>query len=166
MCKEIQLTQNQLTIVDEWNYDLNENKWFAHKAKHQNTYYAWRNETVNGKQITIKMHSIIIERMDLVVPYGYVIDHVDRNGLNNLEENLRVITYSQSCINRRKQINCNNKYKGVIKKGKDKYQAYINYKGERKNLGVYYSEEYAAYIRDCHAKIYFGECAVLNFPNE
>ena len=58
--KEIQLTQGQVALVDDEDFErLNQYKWCA--DKHRNTYYAHRRgPTINGKQTKIKMHHLII----------------------------------------------------------------------------------------------------------
>ena len=66
------------------------------------------------------------------IPEGYVIDHIDRNKLNNKRENLRLVTQSENCYNRTA--------KGYYKVGK-KYAARIMVKGKRVKLGNYDKKE-------------------------
>lgn len=48
-----------------------------------------------------------------VVPDGYVIDHENRNPLDNRRGNLRLLTYTQNAANRTKMDNASSKYYGV-----------------------------------------------------
>lgn len=93
---------------------------------------------------------------------GFVIDHINRNKLDNRYENLRVITAKENSYNRTKSNNSNNKYKGVIKRG-NKYVASISKDGKRHEIGGFETEEDAANAYDMMAQELFGEFAGLNF---
>jgi hypothetical protein len=157
--KLIPLTQGKFVQVDDWNYDkLMEHKWFAHKDK--NTYYAQRQIKINkNKQKTISMHNIIMH-----TPIGQEVDHIDGDGLNCLEENMRNCTHANNCMNRK--YGGTSKYTGVSKYRGNKFQAQISNKGKKIFLGYHNNEEDAARAYDKAAKKYFGEFAHLNFPNE
>ena len=96
---------------------------------------------------------------------GYVIDHINRNKLDNRFENLRVITARENSYNRTKSISSNNKYKGVIKRG-NKFVASITKDGNRKEISGFDTEEDAARMYDMMAEELFGEFAGLNFINK
>jgi len=72
-------------------------------------------------------------------PNGMVIDHKDRNGLNNRRENLRVCTHSENIRNsRRVKRSETSPSKGVNKrltKNGFKYQAMIRFSGKNYKLG-------------------------------
>lgn len=64
MTKEIQLTQDQVSLVDDADYEWL-NQWQWHAVRSGNTFYAARYETTkNGKQRLILMHEEIMERMN------------------------------------------------------------------------------------------------------
>lgn len=96
---------------------------------------------------------------------GYVIDHINRNKLDNRLENLRVITAKENSYNRTKSKSSNNKYKGVIKRG-NKYVASITKDGIKKEITGIETEEDAAKIYDMMAEELFGEFAGLNFSKK
>ena len=103
--KEIKLTQGKVALVDDEDYeDLNKYKWYANKDK--NTFYAMRNEIINGKSRTVMMHRKIMNNN-----YNLLTDHIDGNGLNNCKSNLRIVTNRQNSQNR--HINKSSKYVGV-----------------------------------------------------
>lgn len=150
--KEIKLTQGQVALVDDDDYNyLNQWKWCAHKSG--NTFYAER--TIYPEHKTIKMHWIIMNDFQ-----GNRIDHKDSNGLNNQRSNLRFCNKSQNCMNRK----YNNKtgYSGVYKV-KQCFQASIRVNKKNISLGYYKSLEDAARARDEGSIKYFGEFANLNF---
>ena len=157
--KKIQLTKDQVALVDDWNYEeLNSRNWFAQWDKCTQSYYACRHVKVNGKQYRISMHSQIAKP-----PQGMVTDHINRNPLDNREENLRVCTKSQNQCNRAKNRNSTTGYKGVFV-DHTKWTARIRFEGKAKRLGTFSSPEDAARAYDLEAKKIHGEFAVLNFP--
>jgi hypothetical protein len=97
---------------------------------------------------------------------GKVIDHRNREGLDNRKSNLRIATRSQNNCNR-KQKKGTSKYRGVCWNEKHKkWRAYISFNGIYKSLGYFENEEEAGRAYDEAAKIYHGEFATLNFNEE
>ncbi len=106
------------------------------------------------------MHQAIITN----VPDGMDIDHRDRDGLNNQDENLRLCSRSQNKQNQGKYKNNTSGYKGVCwGEKRKKWRAYIFASGKQIYLGFYETPEIAARAYDEAAKKYFGEFAVINF---
>ena len=134
--KEIQLTQGQVALVDDENFErLNQFKWHAVKGK--KIIYARRNSiTINGKQHGIYMHHEIIGRP----PKGFEVDHRNGQGLNNQQYNLRFVTRRQN------QQNLHNKSKGsrfpgvYWHKRLKKWKSQIEINGHRKHLGYFVNE--------------------------
>jgi len=94
---------------------------------------------------------------------GYVIDHINRNKLDNRLENLRIITQKENSYNRSKNINSSNKYKGVKKCGNNKFTACITKDSIKREIGGFETEEDAARAYDMMAEELFGEYAGKNF---
>jgi hypothetical protein len=93
---------------------------------------------------------------------GYVIDHINRNKLDNRLSNLRVITQKENSYNRSKSKSSQNKYKGVRKNGTT-YTAYICKDGIKKEIHGFKTEEEAAQVYDMMAEELYGEFAGKNF---
>ena len=93
---------------------------------------------------------------------GFVIDHINRNKLDNRLENLRVISARENSYNRTKSKSSNNNYKGVVKRG-NKYAASITKNGIRKEIGGFETEKDAAIMYDMMAEELFEEFAGKNF---
>jgi hypothetical protein len=104
------------------------------------------------------LHRFLLGRQEK----GLVIDHINRDRLDNRLSNLRVITSKENSYNRTKNSNSENKYKGVQKRG-DKFAAVICKDGIKKEIGGFLTEEDAARTYDMMAEELFGEFAGKNF---
>jgi hypothetical protein len=154
--KSIPLTQGMVAIVDDEDYDLvSQFKWFAKRWK-----YGWsaaRNlpRTMHGPRKTQRMHRLI-----LMVPEGFVVDHRDRDGLNNTRLNLRQATKGQNKMNAIKVITRRSIFKGVYPSG-PRWAARIGSNGVD-HLGIFKSETEAALAYNKAATKRYGEFARLN----
>lgn len=161
--RRIPLTQGKYAIVDSDDYyHLAKYKW--HAARRDGRFYAIRAvRTGNGKKRHIPMH-----RQVLKVAEGLLIDHINRNGLDNRRANLRPATPAQNVLNRTKfkKRTYGSKYKGVTyNRTKDLYQAQIQLNRKYIFLGFFQDEVRAAKAYDLAAKKYHGDFAALNFPD-
>jgi len=155
--KEIPLTQNQVALVDDEDFEeLNKFKWCAFKR--DNTFYAARASSRRmGERKLIFMHRVIIN-----TPDDMYTDHIDNNGLNNQRNNLRPCTNSQNQANREKHIEGTSEYKGLYyDKSRRSWQISITKDGERFQKRRK-SEVAAALSYNKMAIELFGEFANLN----
>ena len=120
--------------------------------------YAGRME--KGKLIF--MHREIVQ-----APEGRVVDHKNRNKLDNTRDNLRPFTHAENARNRSKPRGTTSQFRGVSHDKKaDKYQAQIHYHGRGHYIGYFTDEIEAARAHDTKAVQLFGEAAQVNFPKE
>jgi hypothetical protein len=161
--KEISLTQRKIALVDDENYErLMQHKW--HVMKNFNTFYANREVYVNGRRTSLQMHR---EILCLSHGDGRLVDHKNRNGLDNRKDNLRITTLFINSYNRKNNINNTSGYRGVycMKKGKYKYWGSgIGTAGINIYLGCFPDPISAALAYDRAAILYWGKDAILNFP--
>lgn len=172
--REIQLTQDKCTLVDDRNFEwLNKYKWFANKMG--NTFYTVRNITIQSqnkqknikrKQKTILMH-ILIKEKDLTrkLNINEEIHHINGNGLDNRRCNLQVVTRSQHKILGKKiRTKTSSIYKGVSwRKDCKMWTAQIRFNNKDIHLGYFKDETEAGKTYDEAALKYFGEFSRLNF---
>lgn len=153
----IPLTQGKFAIVDADDYGwLAKYKWYSYQDG--NTFYAFRRKGRKRRRST--MHREIMH-----APEGLLVDHKDRNGLNNRKSNLRLCSPAQNAWNRRPAPNCHSKYKGVTwHKHHNKWHVRIFGSGKNYYLGSFDDETEAALAYDRKAEEFFGEFAYLNFP--
>jgi len=153
--RKIPLTQNRFARVDPEDYAaLARYKWSA--ARQGRTIYAVRSE----KGVQIRMHRAIMK-----APKHLVCDHIDHDGANNTQRNLRLCTRRQNGKNQRRRTDGRSKYKGVSwHKGDRKWHARIYHDGRCHHLGAFTSEIEAARAYDRAARILHGPFASLNFP--
>lgn len=109
-------------------------------------------ETRIDKKIVL-LHRYILD----VLPDDFV-DHIDRNKLNNLNNNLRIVCASESSVNRGLQSNNTSGVTGVTwDKSRDKWKVSINMYNECYNLGRYDDLDEAVAVRLEAEKIYHRE---------
>jgi hypothetical protein len=148
-------------LVDDEDYVwLSQYRWNANVRKGQTYAYRWV-ERVGDKLILRSMHREIMG----AVP-GQVVDHRNRNGLDNRLENLRFCTNGQNAANGKKHRNgITSRFKGVAwDHDRDRWRAKIRVNGKTIHLGRFTDEVSAATAYDVGARKYFGEFARLNFP--
>lgn len=106
----------------------------------------------NGKRKVVRLHRLIAQTFLGDVDDTKYIDHLDRNKLNNVLENLRVVTPLESVLNR--GIWGKSKYKGAYYNEKRKdWRSQIRVDKKLINLGYYKTElecalAYNKYIED------------------
>ena len=152
--KRIPLTQGKFAIVDNEDFEwLNQWKWFAKKG--YSTFYAVRN--ISQSPYLIRMHRQIL---GLTKGDGKETDHINHNGLDNRQDNLRLCTHTQQQQNRQPQ-KVSSKFKGVgYHKKSEKWMARITYLSKRIYLGLFDTEKEAAKSYNKISNKLFGEFAL------
>lgn len=137
-------------------------RWTATTNRQSLTTYASRSirygPRSEGKSKKILMHRLIMgDEIQLV-------DHKNRNGLNNTRWNLRAATRRGNAINAVKvRIGKTSKYRGVsYDKTRGKWRSQINDRGKKCFIGYFESEELAAVAYNHEAMMRHGEFAITN----
>jgi hypothetical protein len=147
--KRIPLTQGKYAIVDDEDFaDLSKRKWCA--AKHGNTYYA---ESWDGAlHRNVSMHRLIMSP-----PHDKVIDHKNRDGLDNRRSNLRICTQRENMYNRAPTVNIRFDMTG---KRRRRWLVRIRH-GRRAFTKYCMTREEAVVVRNAQMKAMRGEFAVV-----
>lgn len=129
--KTIPLTNGKVAIVDNNDFDsLSMYKWRDING------YARTEWMIKYKRFRVKMHQMIIGKAS----DGFVIDHINRNRLDNRRSNLRFCTQKENTNNRNR-----NACKGYTKiKKYDRWQVQMSYKGKMRYFGLYGCREDAS----------------------
>ncbi len=151
----IALGHNRYAIVDTEDLRrLSRFRWSI--SKNKSGYYARRHD---GEKSVYMHHEV------LSADGAQEIDHINCNGCDNRQANLRTCTHQQNTQNSRSRKNCTSRFKGVSwDKNKKKWTARIGHNGKKIHLGYFESELDAAAAYDARAKVLFGEFGRLNFP--
>jgi len=160
--RRIKLTRGQYAIVDPEDFErLNQYKWHcSHRG------YAKRavpHAPAKGRQRLVGMHQELCP-----VPEGMVVDHINRNPLDNRKANLRPATRRQNTWNRKlTRKTRKTRYTGIHwDKRSRKWEVLVRIDGRNRGFGAYADEVEAAKAYDRVAKQHRGEFAALNFPEE
>jgi hypothetical protein len=115
---------------------------------------------IRGK--TVVLHRLLFPEAD-----DMEIDHINGDKLDNRRTNLRPCTHQQNGFNQKRRHTNTSGYIGVsFLRRLGCFEAYIHFHGTKHHLGLYADAIAAARIRDCVAKLLFGEFARLNFPRK
>ncbi len=87
----------------------------------------------------LPLHRVLLN----VTDGSIIVDHINRNGLDNRRENLRLTSKSGNAINMRTNINKKSGLPKGVYKERDGYKAQIKYNGINRYLGHFSSVEKA-----------------------
>lgn len=160
MTKYIKIS-GQVAMVDNEDYDwISKFSW--HLKNSGTVLYARCNVVLDNKHTTMTMH-----RMVMTAKKGQIVDHIDRNGLNNQKYNLRFATKAQNKMNCISHKNSSSKYKGVHwNKVSKVWQSRIQFEGKKIFLGAFDNEIEAARAYDKKSIEIFGEYSRVNLKGE
>lgn len=151
MTAEIPLLHGRIMLIDDADAALIVGRpWHAITAR--STFYGQA-----GDDTTVLAHRLVMS-----APKGTIIDHINRNGLDNRRENLRLCTTSQNHANRPAPVNNTSGYKGVVKARSGRWAARITVGFKARHLGTYDDPWDAAEAYNAAAVEAWGEFALLN----
>lgn len=129
----------------------------------RNDGYVVRGRRLNGKYKLFYLHREVFRRQGEFIPEDMVVDHINRDKLDNRRENLRLVTKQQSAYNRgRRRKLVTSIYKGVSGSNQEGWKVHITVESRSLYLGTYSTERIAAGVYNNAAKQLHGEHAALN----
>lgn len=156
--KKIKLTKGKYTIVDDEDFVwLNQWKWCINDSS-----YARRNIYLGGgrknqKNRGLRMHRAILKRHGNKIK-GMLVDHINRNRLDNRKKNLRLVDDTYNAINSKVRIDNTSGYRGIFwDKSRKKWTAQISFRRKHFNLGRFIDINDAINARREAELKYFGK---------
>jgi len=147
-----------ITVDDDQHELLNQYCWRLDKFG-----YARTNIRIGLKEKTIYMHQMLMGQRP-----GFIIDHINRNKLDNRMDNLRFCSHKENARNSSKKSasSLTSNFIGVGRSSPQSstWRARITVDGMLVHIGSFNTQEDAAMARDKAAKKFFGGFASLNFP--
>jgi hypothetical protein len=157
--KTIPLTNGGFTLVDDEDFDsLSRFKW------RQDRGYVWRFSTVAEG---MRKRRVVMHRVITNAPDGMLVDHANRDKLDNRKANLRVCTETENHHNQhRDPSKKKSAYKGVSPNRGATWRARITVNKTLIHLGTFVNQVDAAKAYDKAAIEFFGEYARPYFTEE
>lgn len=113
--KNVQLSNGNFALVDDEDFEYVTKRTFSRSkkmcwSKGSNGYarcyvHGWNGD---GKAVIISMQNYLMEP-----PKGMMVDHINRNKLDNRKCNLRLCSKSQNIVNSKKRTKTKNTHRGV-----------------------------------------------------
>lgn len=150
-------------LVDDPDYDrAMQYRWYLDERPHVNYAVALLRPSKKIVKST-RMHRFILD-----APVGFVVDHINSDGLDNRRENLRIVSQQVNVRNSSGQVNLRQyvAYKGVEfsqRPRKKRWRARLCIDGRRVCLGYHYTEIEAATAYDLGVDRLLGGNAYKNF---
>lgn len=155
--KTIQLTQGQVALVDDDDYEwLSQYKWYARWDKYTKSYYAARAEYFPIRK------TVYMAREVAKTPKGMICDHINHDTLDNRKENLRNVTNSQNLMNRKGAASNNKLGERCVRKERNGFRVQVSVGGKYVFNKTFRTLPDAIVARDDALKQYHGEYS----PNE
>ena len=95
-----------------------------------------------------------------------IVDHIDRNPLNNSRSNLRIATRSENTINSKKRLDNTLGFIGIAQRPSGRWFAQVGIGNRRVRSATVNTMEEAAKLYDEIAAKLHGKFARLNFPKQ
>jgi hypothetical protein len=150
------------TVDDEDYYWLSQWNWNVVKIKDK--LYVKRGVKKAKLKTNVKYELFLHRVVMKCTNSELVVDHIDKNPLNNQKSNLRICTKAENNRNTSSHKNSSSKYLGVsYDKARNKWQAQLMINGKKVLMKRYITEKEAAEAYDQAAKLHSGEYANLNF---
>ena len=120
----------------------------------ETTGYPARSYRINYKRFNELLHHFVIGKPS----NGFVVDHINRNKLDNRKQNLRFISYGQNIVNSNLRTDNTSGHTGVrvvVRNNRTYWQAYGSENGKQKHLGYFKNRAKAILVRESWAKSLF-----------
>lgn len=121
----------------------------------------WLDKNATHLRVLYKGKRVLVHRIIYLMHYGFlpdIVDHIDRNPLNNQIENLREATKSQNCCNKKVRRDNETGIKNVtLYKPTGKWLVKICVDGKPKHIGYFTDIEDARIAAENAGRLYHGQ---------
>lgn len=148
--KEVLIDSDDYDRVMAWKWTYNKSNGSFERRHH-----------VSGSGKNRVRESWNLHRFIMGFPKGKMVDHKNRNRLDNRKSNLRICEHHENARNCNKRSTNTSGYKGVTRSGSG-WTAQSTVLGEHKHIKWSKSKDVAAAAYNDFARKNFGEFAVLN----
>jgi hypothetical protein len=150
--KKLELNNGQYTVVDEKDYILlRKYNWTLGKDGYAVRTIYILGHGKNRKRTSLRLHNFLMPKKK-----GFIVDHINRNRLDNRRLNLRYVNYIINARNKNMQSNNTSGYTGVTwHKMSKKWLANIWVNKKYVYLGTFENIKDAIYKRKLAEKKYF-----------
>jgi hypothetical protein len=148
----IPLAKGKTALIDVKNLD---------KVLGVNRDVLWQAIPSGRAEYATTVDSISMHRLIMDAPDDKVVDHINGDGLDNREVNLRLVSRQENSWNRNNPIRSTTGITGVTPYG-DKFIAYLKARGISHYLGIHSTLEEAAAARRAAELEHFGEFAPVH----
>jgi hypothetical protein len=141
LCGDRRVVRGWVAVLnDEVGRGLAQYPWYLCAKRDVATGYAARNLPDRGRTRggVVYMHRLVFERYHGPIPPGLVVDHIDRDPLNNRPDNLRAVTQADNMLNVGRRRNNTSGFTGVYWwKTRGMWRAQINLGSRPRSLGLF-----------------------------
>lgn len=153
----IALKGGEVAVIDAADVELvSSYRWCADRQGHTTYVYA-STQRPDGRHTTIYLHRLILNP-----PAGMHIDHANANGLDNIRENLSIVTPTANY--QRRKDNTSGLLGVDWHKAAGKWRARIRVAGRHIHLGLFTNKLDAARAYDAAVLLYYPPGSLINFP--
>jgi hypothetical protein len=120
---------------------ISQSNWCARFQSKDNLYYVSGRNVFNNKTEPLA-------RAIMNCPEDKVVDHINRDSLDNRRSNLKIRTQAENLRNRKRQKHATNKYLGVYPTKNGQHMVTRNFNNEYHYVGCFNNEKQAAWASD------------------
>jgi hypothetical protein len=162
---EIERNKDGVAVIKRKDFEIliDDDLWYEYSCK------SWALSDgyakTNSENTTVFMHRLIMGITETNV--NMIVDHINRNRLDNRRANLRIVSTLVNAHNKTKRINTSSKYIGVSKNiRKRKWEVSIRHNNKKYHIGMFLDEIEAAKAYNRKAEELYGSEANVNVLDE
>lgn len=149
MSEHVLVGRNHTAVIDDEDFALvSKYSWWIQRNETTDVVYAVREERLSdGTRRVYRMHR---EILGLTHGDGVMVDHINRNGLDNRRANLRIADKRTNALNSKVRTDSLSGVTGVAPL-RGRWRAYVYRDGAQTHIGTYDTVEEAANARQAHS---------------